>query len=427
MQRSISCPVKPRMDESQHKLERSEEKEELLDACQDLSSPFDDTKSKTNSIGGRSTTSPSRLDYPFPEFRSSSSRANIRNLYSPTYKPNNRGRVVEKHGHQNISLSKIPRRSWLFCKDIITTLIEQKWKYTIALFLTSFFTVWLFFGLVWYLIAYAHGDLSFDPVTGKRLNEDNLPCVLGPESYAGYFIFTVETQTSIGFGTNIPTEECPEALFLFVAQLIVYIAVEGALVSMIYAKIARPPRHVAKPKFSEKAVVCMRDGKHCLTVRVCDKNSQQAIGTKVTLYLVEDRTTTEGEYLGKCHTELKIENDQTPFILWPVTISHIIDETSPFYKYSAEDFLRKDYEVIVSLTGSSPSTGQFTESITSYFPNEIFWGERFVNIMHYDYYNGTYTIDYDNFHTTFSVSIPGYSAYKFNLLLKSSKEKRRTT
>lgn len=111
----------------------------------------------------------------------------------------------------------------------------------------------------------------------------------------------------------------------------------------------------------------------------------------------------EGEYLGKCLNELKIEDSGTPFILWPTTICHFIDRRSPFYKYICEDYTNKEFEVIVSLTGSSPSSGQITESRTSYLPKEITWGECFVNIIHYNASKNVYTIDYENFNATVPV------------------------
>lgn len=63
-------------------------------------------------------------------------------------------------------------------------------------------------------------------------------------------------------------------------------------------------------------------------------------------------------------------------------------------------FLSNRFEIIVTFTGASPSTGQITEERTSYLSNEILWGHRFVNIVEYDTDNDEYFIDYDEFETT---------------------------
>lgn len=61
------------------------------------------------------------------------------------------------------------------------------------------------------------------------------------------------------------------------------------------------------------------------------------------------------------------------------------------------------FEIIVTLTGSSSTTAQMTQSRTSYLPKEIFWGHRFVNIISYDKTKDTYVADYDKFDETIVV------------------------
>lgn len=96
-------------------------------------------------------------------------------------------------------------------------------------------------------------------------------------------------QVSIGFGEKYPNEECPEAIFLMVAQIITGIAIEGAMVGIVYAKMARPPKRPAELKFSRKAVVCQRDSKLCLLFRVCDIHEMHAVESKIHAYWFEER------------------------------------------------------------------------------------------------------------------------------------------
>jgi len=67
--------------------------------------------------------------------------------------------------------------------------------------------------------------------------------------------------------------------------------------------------------------------------------------------------------------------------------------------------------------GTSPTTAQMTEAKTSYVPREIFWGQRFVNIIHYDATNERYIVDYENFNTTISVRIPTFLDQYSSLIL----------
>lgn len=53
--------------------------------------------------------------------------------------------------------------------------------------------------------------------------------------------------------------------------------------------------------------------------------------------------------------------------------------------------------MIITLTGSSRTTGQMTQTRTSYLPREIMWGHRFVNMTQYDDARNVYVADYDRF------------------------------
>lgn len=74
--------------------------------------------------------------------------------------------------------------------------IDERWRYVITIFAFSFFACWILFAVLWYLIAHAHGDLNFDPVTGKRLSDGPVPCVEGTYNFASFLLFSIETQVS---------------------------------------------------------------------------------------------------------------------------------------------------------------------------------------------------------------------------------------
>jgi len=133
--------------------------------------------------------------------------------------------------------------------------MELEWKYMLTLFIGSYFLSWLLFAVLCYVVAYSHGDFIFDPVTGKRMGEGEHPCVYGVQNWVAMLIYSVETQTTLGFGEKYASEECPETIFLFVVQMMSAALIEGCMISVIYAKTARPARQLTKLKFSDKAVV----------------------------------------------------------------------------------------------------------------------------------------------------------------------------
>lgn len=119
-------------------------------------------------------------------------------------------------------------------------------------------------------------------------------------------------------------------------------------------------------------------------------------------------STREGELI-KTHTELKLEGNGEQMIVWPDIVCHVIDESSPLYRFgSARQLNAAQFELYVTIVGTSPTTAQMTEAKTSYVPREIFWGQRFVNIIEYDASQERYIVDYENFNTTISVSRKGF-------------------
>lgn len=94
---------------------------------------------------------------------------------------------------------------------------------------------------------------------------------------------------SIGFGNKYPNEECPEAIFLMIIQVIIGIGIEGAMVGIVYAKMIRPSNNLSVMNFSKKALICQRNSKLCLIFRVCDTRNSHVIDTKVEAFWFEER------------------------------------------------------------------------------------------------------------------------------------------
>lgn len=73
----------------------------------------------------------------------------------------------------------------------------------------SFISTWACFAGIWYIIAYSHGDLAHaerqrlsnsdsNSTDSDILNTNFIPCVTEIKSFATAFLFSVETQHTIG-------------------------------------------------------------------------------------------------------------------------------------------------------------------------------------------------------------------------------------
>ncbi|KAJ3645150.1 hypothetical protein Zmor_022834 [Zophobas morio] len=323
-----------------------------------------------------------------------------------------RKRVVFKHGDCNVVQANVAKRRRKYLQDIFTTLVDAQWRWTLLVFAFNFLGSWLVFAVVWWLIAYTHGDLLEEHINGT---EPWTPCITNIYGFTSCFLFSVETQHTIGYGGRTTTEECPEAIFVMCLQSIGGVMIQAFMVGVVFAKLSRPKKRTQTLLFSRNAVISHRDGVPCLMLRVGDMRKSHIIEAHVRAQLIKHKVTKEGESLPFFQTELKVwvggdgEEDKI-FFIWPTMIVHKIDKNSPLYNMSATDLLRERFEIVVILEGVIESTGMTTQARSSYLPSEILWGHRFQSLITFKKESGEYEVDYALFNNTVEVDTPLCSA-----------------
>lgn len=90
---------------------------------------------------------------------------------------------------------------------------------------------------------YLHGDVV--PVRGSVVpggisawrSSNHTPCVLQMQTLTGAFLFSLESQTTIGYGFRCITEECPAAIILLILQLVITMVLEIFITGTFLAKV----------------------------------------------------------------------------------------------------------------------------------------------------------------------------------------------
>ncbi|XP_065088703.1 G protein-activated inward rectifier potassium channel 3-like isoform X2 [Ochlerotatus camptorhynchus] len=324
-----------------------------------------------------------------------------------------RKRAILKSGECNISTSKVSQQHLRFLQDIFTTLVDAQWRWTLLVFAFSFIGSWLFFAVIWWLIAFTHGDLEEMHLPDHQAEIGWTPCVYNIVSFTSCFLFSIETQHTIGYGVRTTTEECPEAIFIMCFQSIYGVMIQAFMVGIVFAKMTRPKHRTQTLLFSKNSVICQRDGELCLMFRVGDMRKSHIIGASIRAQLIRTRTTKEGEILSQYQTELDVGADgcgSDLFFIWPQIVVHRINEDSPMFNMCASDLLQDRFEIVVVLEGTVESTGQSTQARSSYVNSEILWGHRFEPVVFYNKDNQGYEINYSKFDETQQVDTPLCSA-----------------
>ncbi|XP_075231827.1 G protein-activated inward rectifier potassium channel 3-like isoform X1 [Lycorma delicatula] len=328
-----------------------------------------------------------------------------------------RRRVVFKHGDCNVVQGNVAKRRRRYLQDIFTTLVDAQWRWTLLVFALNFLLSWLGFAVIWWLIVYTHGDL--EPMA-QQPNSSWVPCVNNLKTFTSCFLFSVETQHTIGYGSKYTTEECPEAIFVMCLQSITGVMIQAFMVGIVFAKLSRPKKRTQTLLFSRNAVICQRDGQLCLMFRVGDMRKSHIIEAHVRAQLIKKKVTREGEILPFYQQELKVGGDGEEdkiFFIWPTTIVHKITPSSPLYHLSASDMLRERFEIVVILEGVIESTGMTTQARSSYLPSEILWGHRFEPLVSFKKETGEHEVDYSLFNNTYEVDTPLCSAQSLDQVI----------
>ncbi|XP_018565441.1 G protein-activated inward rectifier potassium channel 3 isoform X2 [Anoplophora glabripennis] len=324
-----------------------------------------------------------------------------------------RRRAIFKNGDCNILQSRISKRRLRYLQDIFTTLVDSQWRWTLTIFALAFLGSWLIFALFWWLIAYSHDDLSEEHLPTHQADSNWTPCVLNIYGFTSCFLFSIETQHTIGYGVRTTTEECPEAIFVMCFQSIVGMIIQAFMCGIVFAKMTRPKLRTQTLQFSKNAVICQREGYLSLMFRVGDMRKSHIIGASIRAQLICSKKTKEGEVLNNFQTELTVNADGCDgnlFFIWPMTIVHRIDEDSPFYQLSAADMLQDRFEIVVILEGTIESTGQTTQARSSYLATEVLWGHRFEPVVSYNKDRQGYEVNYSKFDNTVTIDTPLCSA-----------------
>ncbi|XP_078271532.1 ATP-sensitive inward rectifier potassium channel 11-like [Rhinoraja longicauda] len=319
-----------------------------------------------------------------------------------------RARFVDKHGACNVAHTNI-REQGRFLQDVFTTVVDLKWRHTLLIFTMSFLCSWLLFAMIWWLLAFAHGDLD-DGGGGGEPRPPAVPCITSLHSFTSAFLFSVEVQVTIGFGGRMITEECPVAIAVLLAQNIVGLVVNAVMMGCIFMKTSQARRRAETLIFSRSAVVAPRDGRLCLMFRVGDLRTSMIIGASVRAQLVGRARTAEGEVQPLRQLDVSLDGPGggggggSIFLVSPIIVAHVIDGSSPLYCLTAAGLARARFELVVVLEGVVETTGITTQARTSYLSTEILWGHRFVPVVSEE--DGRYTVDYSKFGNTVKVSTP---------------------
>jgi inward rectifier potassium channel len=208
-----------------------------------------------------------------------------------------------------------------------------------------------------------------------------------PGSFSDAFFFSVETLATVGYGHMYPATLYGH----LVAMLEIMTGMFGLAVitGLIFVRFSRP---TARIHFSKVAVISAFDGVPNLMIRVANLRHEAMVEPDFRMILLRNTVTAEGDEVRRFRS-LKLDFDH--LIAFPVclTVRHRIDEESPLFGMTPEDFRQQDVRIIASIVGVDAVIVAPVQSAGDYTYDQIEWNRRFVEIYDQNA-EGHWTVDY---------------------------------
>jgi inward rectifier potassium channel len=267
-----------------------------------------------------------------------------------------RMRFINRDGSFNVERTGISRYS---TRNLYHILLTMSWKRFLLLVLLLYFLSNVVFG--WFytsLGAEALVDTSKAPIANML---------------ARGFFFSVQTFATIGYGTIHPVGTIANLLVTVESY---YSLLANALITgLVFARFSRP---TARILFSDVAVVAPYRGITGFMFRIVNSRNNQLI--EINAQISFSRFVEKDGKLTRKFDLLKLERERVAFFPLSWTIVHPIDEKSPMYKMTAEDFERTDAEILILLSAMDETFAQIVHTRSSYKLSEIRFGHKFANL-----------------------------------------------
>jgi inward rectifier potassium channel len=221
---------------------------------------------------------------------------------------------------------------------------------------------------------------------------------MSPGSFFDAFFFSVETLATVGYGHMYPVSFYGHVVVML--EIMVGMFGLAVITGVIFVRFSRP---TARIQFSKGLVISPFDGVPTLMLRVANLRHQAMVEAHFYMILVRTDITVEGEDIRR-FIPLKLTFDHLIAFPAALTLRHRIDETSPLYGMTAEDFQRWDVRIIVSIVAVDTVIPAPIQSSVDYNHDQVQWGHRFAEIYR-ENAEHQWTVDYGRIDETEEVPI----------------------
>lgn len=212
-----------------------------------------------------------------------------------------------------------------------------------------------------------------------------------PGSFGDAFFFSVQTMSTIGYGTMSPQNMSTH--ILVVSESIYGFLFLALITGVIFSKFSRVNARVL---FSQNMLTQTHNGQRVLTFRAANQRSSNIVEAQIRVSLALNETTQEGERFRQIY-DLKLTRDRSPLFALVWNVFHPLDESSPLWQKNQEDLEESEAVFIITFMGIDDTMGETVHTRHLYSWQDIYWDAYFKNLI-IEKKDGSRMIDYTNFH-----------------------------
>lgn len=282
-----------------------------------------------------------------------------------------RDHVAVDDGNFGIVKINASQRDW---RDVYHWLLTLRWPSFVGVLIGIYLVVNVVFAVL-----YSVGETCIDSMPSG--------------SFQSAFFFSVETLATVGYGHMYPVT--------FYGHLVVTLEImigmfgTAVMTGLIFVRFSRP---TARLVFSRVLVLAPFDGQPALMMRVANQRHQPMVEAQFHLMLIRHEPTLEDATMRRFHV-LPLQVNRLISFPAAITMRHLIDERSPLYGQTREDFERSDVRFFASVVCLDQVLQAPIQSDQRYTWRDVRFGDRFAEMYREDGH-GRLLADYALLHHT---------------------------
>ena len=219
-----------------------------------------------------------------------------------------------------------------------------------------------------------------------------------PGSFLHAFFFSVETLATVGYGHMYPDSIYGHMISML--EIMVGMFGLAVITGLIFVRFSRP---TARIHFSKVAVIAPFDGVPNLMIRVANLRHHAMVEPDFRMILLRSTITAEGDDVRRFRS-LTLDFDHLIAFPAVLTVRHRIDEESPLFGMTPQDFQQQDIRILASIVGIETVIVAPVQGYGDYNCDQIEWNRRFVEIYGQNE-EGEWTVDYGRIDETEEVAV----------------------